>query len=422
MPGLPADWLPAAAGRGPADLEEEERDVLPVASWFAGRVRIRSPHLYAVGWMALALLVAGCGSGAAGVAHSTPGQSLFGPFAGYTWHGNVRSVSAAVVVPRIVDGSGNGYGGTWIGAEGAISSRTNSAPFVQVGVNEARGPSSARGPDRDAYFVFWSDTAVGFHPRPLLTVKAGDTVKLSMVLTSGRWSLRATDATTHSVKTLSVPEDGRSFSQAIWTQEDISSQKTSGQLPYPELGAIDFTSVEVDATHPSSRALAPTWMSTGEGTFGPATFAAGAFSIKREHPSAAAVHYQRIVVTEDLQADLFNSAAGRLSARTGAEAFRAECLVFARALKRNADSLAAYPWSARVKPLIAKLIAATERTRRTVLHLAAGPTPDQRQVLAAFRPAAMQHEISLRIKAILGLPVTSLSGVAVARYVSTNAT
>src|ERR1700722_9297559 len=87
----------------------------------------------------LAVFLAGCSSSDQSEPNRPAAVSLFGPFAGYVWHGRVRQVSAVMVVPRITDQSPPGTAGTWIGAEApAVGSTLLSSPFFQVGVNEMR--------------------------------------------------------------------------------------------------------------------------------------------------------------------------------------------------------------------------------------------------------------------------------------------
>src|SRR5579863_4802655 len=140
-----------------------------------GRWASRNRLLAGVAAMALALLSAGCGS------QQTPAISLFGPFAGYTWHGDVRQISALMVVPELKACHGHRVAGTWIGAQGQVNPETQVARFFQVGVNE-----ECVTPDAD-YYAFWSSDAEQFHPQWLLPVTPGDTVELSMRRTAGRW-------------------------------------------------------------------------------------------------------------------------------------------------------------------------------------------------------------------------------------------
>ena len=81
-----------------------------------------------------------------------------GPFAGYTWNGDVNSAHADWTVPRLLPSSVRGEAANWIGAEAPGPRR--GAPFVQVGVNEG----DTDGAGAAFYYAFYSTTKLHFHP------------------------------------------------------------------------------------------------------------------------------------------------------------------------------------------------------------------------------------------------------------------
>ena len=391
------------------------RELLPRGSASSGRRRATA----FVGALALtAMLIAGCGSGSQIVTPSISGQSLFGAFAGYGWNGDVRQVSAVTVVPRIASSSPDGIAATWIGAEGVVN-QSFSAPFVQVGINEWRMPAGSF-ESQDSYFAFWSSKAAGFHPRRMFGVKPGDAVRLSLTLRSGRWTIYALDETSGKRARLSVAADSPApYDQAIWTQEDPTNSTTSRQVSYPTLSGVRFSQMQVDGLTPSARALQLTWMSEGLNTLGPTSARAGSFDVTQVHPSAEGLHYERMVVTEDLAATAFDSGFETWSSKTSARRIKAGSLRFARALEQQMTGLRRYHWSANVRALIARMTEITRKTRQTVLWLAAHPSAYLTQAQNAFgrEPIDQLRHVSLLIKARLHIAVSDLGVAALADYV-----
>ena len=70
-----------------------------------------------------------------------PAHPDLGPFAGYEWSVNVRSVHADWTVPHVTAGSPAGQAAAWVGAEAPGAS--GRAPFVQVGVHEGNSGGSS---------------------------------------------------------------------------------------------------------------------------------------------------------------------------------------------------------------------------------------------------------------------------------------
>jgi hypothetical protein len=391
------------------------RELLRRASASSGRHRTAA----FIGALALtSTLIGGCGSGGQIVTPSISGQSLFGAFAGYGWTGDVRQVSAVAVVPRIASSSPDGVAATWIGAEGVVN-QSFSAPFVQVGINEWRIPAGSFG-SQDSYFAFWSSKAAGFHPRRMFAVKPGDAVRLSLTLSSGRWTIDALDETSGKRARLSVAANSQApYDRAIWTQEDPTNSTTDRQVSYPVLSGVRFSQMQVDGVAPSPRALQLTWMSEGLDTLGPTPARAGSFDVTQVHPSAEGLHYERMVVTEDLAATVFNSGFETWSTKTPARTIRTVSLRFARALEQQMTGLRSYHWTANVRALIARMTGITRATRQTVLRLAAHPSDYLTQAQDAFarKPIDQLHYASLLIKARLHIAVSDLGVAALADYV-----
>jgi hypothetical protein len=388
----------------------------------------RRPHRYeihadgripALVIMAAAALLAGYG--AAGRKDQEPGvsatQSLFGPFAGYTWNGPVQQVGATVVVPGVVNGSPQGYAGTWIGAEGDVNPKTLSAPFFQVGVNELRTGQDATSA-RAGYFAFWSSTGLGFHPRLLFWVNPGDSVELSMTLAEDRWRISAKDDQTGSASTFNTGSVGGStFDQAAWLQEDVSNSRAQ-QLSYPNLGAAVFSGLKVDDANPRARNLLASWMSAGTRTFGPTPPGADAFAVQPVSPSAAGLRYQRIALAVDLSALPFEDGMGSWSAHTKPSTIRAVSGRFARVQAQSIREFTSYRWPKDVRGLIGQMVAESRRSDTAALKLAdSSPVSLAKASSVLARTGIAISELGDEIRARLHVPHGGLSGPAMAKYI-----
>jgi hypothetical protein len=372
----------------------------------------------------LALLLASCGTADQPEPNRPAAVSLFGPFAGYVWHGPVRQVSAVIVVPRLRDHSPPGTAGTWIGAEApAPESTALSSPFFQVGVNEMRitGSSSqtyGKVPDGDYYYAFWSSAKLGFHPHSLFQVTPGDPVRVSMTLSDGRWRIVAKDERSGRARRFAVPTGGGTyFNQAIWQQEDVSGSSYV-QLPYPDLSDPKFTNLEVNAAVPHVRALYVSWMSADVRTFGPTPVRANSFVVQPVRLSAASLHYQQTIRAEDDPAIAFDHDLEIWTRETKPRTIRTVSARFARLLQRQVADFRSYGWPRNIHKLTRRLAVAIQREQESVLRLGGSPYSGLRPATAAYRRSAVQvNVVDLRIKSMLGLPVTNFSAGSLLKYV-----
>lgn len=362
--------------------------------------------------------MAGCGSGANQTLDGAGGESLFGPFAGYVWTGQVRQLSAVVVVPGVIAESQAGTAGTWIGAQGPIDPRSLSSPFFQVGVNEVRLRASHGVPGEVGYYGFWSSTGRGFHPVFLFQVYPGDRVRLLMSLTGGLWQITADDETQRDVKTFSVSSpSGATYNQAIWQQEDVSNE-SGDQLPYPEVSTPTFSRLTVDSSAPPASELTTTWMSTKIGVFGPSALQSDEFVVRAVHPSTAALHYQEISTAEYLQSFTFSDDTALWSAHTPQHTIKTECLAFAQVLQQSVVSFHAYRWPADIQARVRKLAAAIAATRLVMLKLSRTPASHlQRVAIAAQRPGIETQRLADQIRQRLNVPRVDPSGLLLLQYV-----
>jgi hypothetical protein len=196
-------------------------------------------------------------------------------FAGYTWYGSVSSVQASWSVPRI-PGSPAGGAGTWIGAQGP-GTRLN-GPFIQVGINETRYPSSAGA--RDVYRAFWTDTVHHFLPVNLFPVRPGDSLWASLTHRRRRWAVAIRDLTSGTGTQVTTQQEGRaSFDWAEWEQEDVG---LVGQpFDYPRLSTVGFQRLEVNGRPPALAGLYSSWMTKDRQRLAPSDLKNDSFSLRR---------------------------------------------------------------------------------------------------------------------------------------------
>jgi hypothetical protein len=375
----------------------------------------------------LALFLAGCGTADQPEPNRPAAVSLFGPFAGYVWHGPVRQVSAVIVVPRIGNQSLPGTEGIWLrAAPPAPASTALSAPFFQVGVNEMRIQGTfarkyGRVADGDYYYAFWSSAKLGFHPRSLFPVTLGDPVRLSMTLGEGRWRIVAKDERSGTARSFTVSAGGGTyFNQAIWQQEDVSGSSYA-QLPYPDLSDPKFTNLEVNGAKPRARALHVSWMSADVRTFGPTPVRANSFLVQQVRLSAASLHYQRTIRAEDDPAIAFDHDLEIWTRETKPRTIRTVSAGFARLLQHQVADFRSYGWPKNIRKLTRRLAVAIHSEQQSVLRLGGSPYSGLRPATAAYRRSAVQvNVVDLRIKSLLGLPVTNFSAGSLLKYLRTH--
>ena len=337
-------------GRGRSRLGRARQRLLAAASLLA----------------ATSLMLAGCGLSV------TPAAApQFGPFAGYAWHGDVRQVSAVIAVPKLNGASGDGVAGSWIGAEGPLTGRSQGGPFVQVGVNEDWNGIPATSSN---YYAFWSSAAMHFRPQWLFDVRAGDSVAVSLRVLGRRLVIYARDENAGTRRTLRVKLSADDeFNDAAWHQEDVTDERTATPFTYPQLTPVRFSALRVDDQSPRASALTTIWMTAQDALYGPILHA-DAFTVRRIHPSAAALAYERTAVPDDMEAYLFGAQLASWSASTRPGIITAACMRHLRVLRTNISRLRAYHWPAGVQQAINLLIGELRRQSAGLRTLAARTT------------------------------------------------
>jgi hypothetical protein len=353
-----------------------------------------------------AICLAGCSLSAKDV--SGP---QFGPFAGYLWRGDVRQVSAVVVVPKLDGASGGGVAGSWIGAQGPVAGRSQSGPFFQVGVNEDWNGIQATSSN---YYVFWSSAAMKFHPQWLFDVEPGDSVEVSMRVVGERLRIHARDSNGGSQRTLYVKLADDELNEAAWHQENVTDSRTGAPFAYPQLSPVHFSGLRVDGQRPPASELTAVWMTTQNAFYGP-TLRNDAFTVGPIHPSAAALEYERIAVPEDLEAYLFSAQLASWSAATPRPTITAACLRYLRVIRSNIQRLRAYHWSPTVQPAIDRLIGQFRQVDGHLRALARRTTA----YLPRFELLSGTN-LGPVVRAALHMPIFDPNSLSIASYINAN--
>ncbi len=327
-----------------------------------------------------------------------PGVTAFGAFAGYVWRGDERSIGASWTVPRIMPSTQTGLAlaGTWIGAQTTGPGRP---PFIQVGVNEVRSPFG------NAYFAFYSDTKLSFHPHTLFRTRAGDAISARLRLAGGRWHVLIVDHThPHKAAFATTDDADASFNQAEWLQEE-PRYATGRLVAYPLLSTVGFRRLRVNAGAPQYGKLRSQWMSENGEDLAPSPLVNDAFSFAPTQPTVIGMHYLQITVALDIALDSFDAHLERWTVRTPGRAIAAQRAAIAAALTANIQAVAASRWPAGVQPLCNRLIAAAKvelaQANRQLTLNAAGI---RQWVIAWDRAGSHASGISMRVRRLLNLP------------------
>jgi Peptidase A4 family len=292
----------------------------------------------------------------------------FGPFAGYTWHGHVTSVSASWTVPSVTEGSRCAVASTWIGAAALDNSRS----FVQIGTDERRCFVSNENQVSDTYSAFWTDFAHDLEPQTLFPVNAGDDQKASLAIARGRWTLTMTDTTTgaHARFAISTPGDA-AINQAAWTQEDDTNSTLHDLYPYPHLTTVGFQDLEINSRAPAYPDLYSSWMSVGSTDLAPTPLYHDSFTIIQATVSTYGAQYLHIAKPEDTATEAFIAQLATWTADTPRSQIDTVRSRYAIALRDNISAFTAARWPAETQDLVDSLTGKT----RLLLDQTQSPIP-----------------------------------------------
>jgi len=273
----------------------------------------------------------------------------FGPFAGYVLIGGATSIGASFTVPRILSGSPFGIAGTWIGAQGPGPPRR----FLQIGVTEVRDEPRGARRALDAYFAFWSDVRHGFRPAILFPVRPADTIRASLALADGRWTLAIADASTGQSRRFSTMQEAEGrFDQLEWEQESPGTE--DHHAPYPRLAPPRFSDLTAGSSAPPVARLYSQWMSVNNENLAPTPVRGRSFTLVRAPSvSSAGMRYLRLSAAAGSGLERFEDERVLWRATTPVAQILAASARFAAATRSSLRELAAAPWPSGVRTLLA---------------------------------------------------------------------
>jgi hypothetical protein len=297
-----------------------------------------------------------------------PPHPDLGPFAGYEWNVDVRSVHAEWRVPHVIGRSPAGQAAAWVGAEApGISGR---APFVQVGVHEGNTGSKASAPP-DFYYAFYSTTKRHFRPMPLFAVQAGDVVSASVWRTGRWWRMQLVDLTSGRRRTVSSSEGaGRTFNEALVDQEDVTDSRTGKPYPYPRLSALRFVQVSVNGRARAGGRRDSTWLTEPRGYLAPGPLRDRSFALGHTSMTAAGYLYLREIAPQDAATTGEIAGLERWAAGGPAAPGRADTRRLAAVLRHTESRLRTTLWP---RPARRSIDALCGDARRLISLLAAFP-------------------------------------------------
>jgi hypothetical protein len=282
-----------------------------------------------------------------------PSTWSFGPFAGYIWLGDVRSVRASWTVPRVLASSAHSVAATWI----AAAAPGSPANGIQIGTNEIGLPGALPPSAHAVYSAFWSDTAHHFHSQLLFDVEAGDNITASLARQGAQWELAIRDNTTGAGKRVLTTNAVHSPSgEAQWLQEDVKNTSSERPFPYPRLGLVGFRGLAVNGARPAYAQVYSRWMSLGGSFLAPTPLRGDSFTLGAASISLSGAHYLHIAARAD-------SAIMALAASLGTGTVRAAPMLavsrrasFETTLYRMINTVARVRWPLPVQGPIRSLI------------------------------------------------------------------
>jgi hypothetical protein len=286
-------------------------------------------------------------------------------------------------------------------------------------VIEWRGDAGGR--TSSLYYAFWSSTAADFYPQFLFRVHPGDSVRLSMTLTRGRWHMVAADPDAGHRQAVVVAGGGAGFEEANWVQENTTKSGAATQLPYPDLGPVRFARVEASSATPAARSMNLVWMSTGDGTFGPGRYRGGSFVVRPAHPSGLDVRYDEVMRDLAYAGAAYRHDLLDWTGSTRVSDIRFASESYAGTLKLGARRLLAMNWPSTARVLVHRLATAILNTSTLVLGFPAQLMRRLHQARASYaHSATLIQRAALRLTSRLHMPNGSYSGAALAYYVRTH--
>ena len=175
----------------------------------------------------------------------------------------------------LIAGPHNSLAGTWIAAQ----SGRQSAPFMQVGINEAHfalGINNGRVASRSLYSRLLQRHQAVVPPTGPAPARPGDTISAHLRLASERWHVLIVDHThPHKVAFRTADDADTAFNQAEWLQEDPSiSLKPVHALSLSPVVDREVSPPEVDSRLPRYARIRSQWTSENGDDLAPSPLSA----------------------------------------------------------------------------------------------------------------------------------------------------
>jgi hypothetical protein len=334
-------------------------------------------------------------------------------FGGYTWHGHVDEIEGRWTVPSIVSSGANEAESTWIGAQGpgkdvpfiqlGTTGNISSSPFL--GSNGAPGGSiSPSHPEQASYTVFWSDTARGYSPIPLVQLRhPGDLISFQMKRTADGWRLSVWNLTAGWSRSITVRYGASdSFSYGEWFQEDPGGYSPGTDAPYAKTTTVSISEMKANGKDPKLGYSDGQALSTQDGVdLIPTKVAHDGFTLVT--PSSAGVQYLNDAQQTDSVATHLESEMADWSFEGDATRNQAHLVQeFARLYAGSARHIMNQTWSTRVRPQIDQLASDNLQLAGRLTRWAQGAHPSLSELDTIFHSNSERSVQEAR--KVLGLP------------------
>jgi hypothetical protein len=241
---------------------------------------------------------------------------------------------------------------------------------------------------------------LGFEPKYLGPVQAGDTVTAEMVQDPDGWELDFTDAT-HALSRHFATNYGAkvSFSTAEWEQEDPTDSRSNTNVPYPTMTTANFSRLALNGRTPKlPYADAHALVSPNGFVLVPTEVVRNSFEVA----AATAPQTQYLTTVAPVNAD-----AARVYAdleHHSAPALATDTAAMIAAIDATDARLTSEHWSPTVKPLILSLVRLNNDQIRALRAWIATASPTLKTLEPVLANKTRTADVKL-VRRALGLPV-----------------
>lgn len=331
------------------------------------------------------------------------GATNFYGNAGYQLSVNVTKLSAQWRIPAVSPRSGPGHALTLVGAfyppAGVVIEAGTAEDVVKV-----------HGHDRVSYSAFWSPD--GYSIRRFHLLHAGDEVTTTIEPAVGAWRIHIDDTTARWQGSITVRQFGATqLDEAAFLQQDpatdtyVPSVEASPVVPYPEVGGVTFTHVQLNGRPPQLSWPDALMLTVPNGTYLLPTHAArDGFSVFAA--GGAARQYLADVTPEEYAYRQFNVVFEHWAGSTDGATRARESQFFLESQQRFAHQLLSQRWPPSVR---ADITTRAQLAQQLVSLLQDLPTLQPSNLGTWTKSLVNTFELSAqagdRVHADLGLPL-----------------